>query len=186
MWFGLSGLFIQGLGYQVALVVEEATAAIEFDGRVAMSDLEVKEFSVVLAAGGFGEIKKLRADSLSAVRNLDEEFVNPGAFAAVFEAVVETDHQIADWVKIFANYIDNTVDRIEEKFSEIRADHRLVESLGPGIVFLHATHHDENGFEIGGSGLGDGARHGSLMDAECAMVLYGEIVRGANGAVVRR
>ena len=71
---------------------EEAAAAVEFDRWVAVVDFEVKEFGVVSAGGGLGKIKKLRADSLSAVGGFDEEFVNPGSLAEVFEAVVEADH----------------------------------------------------------------------------------------------
>ena len=37
----LGGLLIESFGHQVALVVEEAAATVEFDGGVAVGDLEV-------------------------------------------------------------------------------------------------------------------------------------------------
>ena len=67
-------------------VIDETAATVEFDGGVAVGDLEVKEFGVVLAGGVLCEVKKLRANSLSAMGGLYEEFVNPCAFAAIFEA----------------------------------------------------------------------------------------------------
>ena len=49
MRLGPVGLLIQRLGHQVAVVIEKAAAAIEFDGGVAVVDLEVKEFGMVLS-----------------------------------------------------------------------------------------------------------------------------------------
>ena len=103
---------VEGLGHQVTRMIDEAAAAVEFDGGVAVVDFEVEKFGFVLASGGFGEIKKLRADSLSAMGSLDEEFVNPRALPTVFEAVVETDHQIADRRKLFVSEVDHAVNRI--------------------------------------------------------------------------
>ena len=91
------------------MVVEEAAATVEFDGGVAVVDLEVEEFGLVFARGGIGQVEKLGADSLSAVGGFDEEFVDPGAFAAVFEAVVEADHEVADWRGFLA---DDGVDEL--------------------------------------------------------------------------
>ena len=122
-------------------MIEEAAAAVEFDGWVAVGDFEVEEFGLVFAGGGFGEIEELCANSLSAVGSFDEEFINPGAFAAVFEAVVEADHEVCDWRELFANDIDNTVDGILQKLGEICAESGFVEWLGPGIVLLHVAHH---------------------------------------------
>jgi hypothetical protein len=133
-----------------------------------------------LTRSGFSERKQLAADSLPAMLSFDEEFVNPGAFAAVFEAVIETEDQVADERCCIADEVGDATNGILEKLDQIRAECGLVEGIRPGIVELHAAHQVENGFEIGGGGLGDGERHRSLMDAECAMVLYGEIVRGAN------
>ena len=148
-------LFVESFGHQVAVVIEETAAAVEFDGGVAMVDFEVEDFGLVFAGDGFGEIEKLRADSLSAMGGFAEEFVNPRAFAAVFEAVVETDHEVADWRGFFADDVDDAVERVLQEFGKICAERGFVEWLRPGIIFLHAMHHDENGFEIGESGLGD-------------------------------
>jgi hypothetical protein len=139
---GLDGLFIEDFGHEVALVILEAASAVEFDGGVAVGNLEVKEFGVVLAAGGLCQVEKLRANSLPAMGCLDEEFVNPCAFAAVFEAVVETNHQIADWLAFFAGEIDNAVNRIVQKFGQSPADRGLVKGLRPGIVVLHVAHQE--------------------------------------------
>jgi len=143
----------------VAVVVEEAAAAVEFDGRVAVGDFEVKEFGVVLAGGCLGQVKQLCANSLSAKRSFDEEFVNPCALASIFQAAVETDHQAADWRRFFTDNVDNAVDRVLKKLGEIRAEGRLIERLCPWIIRLHVAHHSEKSFEIGGGGLGDGDRH---------------------------
>ena len=166
-------------------MVGEAAAAVEIDGGVAMVDFEVEDLGVVLARGLLGEVEELGANSLPTMRPFDEEFVNPGAFATVFEAVVETDHKVGDWRGIFADEVDDTVDGILQKFDKVAANRGFVEGLLPRIVKLHVVHHREEGFEIGGGGLGDGKGHWSLMGAGCAAVLYVEILRGANGAPLR-
>ncbi len=141
-------LFVQGFGHEVAVVVEEAAATVEFDGGVAVVDLEVEEFGVVFARGGIGEIEKLGADSLSAVGGFDEEFVDPSAFAAVFEAVVEADHEVADWRGFLADDVDDAINRVLQKLGEIGAERGFVERLRPGIVRLHVAHHWEQRFQI--------------------------------------
>jgi len=157
--FWAGRLFVEGLGHQVAGVIREAAAAVEFDGGVAVSDFEVKEFGVVFARGGLGEVKKLGANALSAMRSFDEEFINPCAFAAVFEAVVEADHQVADRVEFFADDVDDAVTGILQKFVEIHADRGFVKGLRPWIVLLHMAHHQKQGIEICGSGTCDGDGH---------------------------
>ena len=124
------------------MVIVEAAAAVEFYRGVAVGDLEVKELGVVFTGGGLGKIEKLRADSLSAMGRFDEKFVNPCAFAAIFEAVIETDHQIADWLAFFANEMGNAVERIPQKFGQSPADRWLVKGLRPGIVLLHTAHQE--------------------------------------------
>jgi hypothetical protein len=44
----------KGLGHQVTLVVDVSAAAVEFDGRVVVADLEVKELGVMLTGEGLG------------------------------------------------------------------------------------------------------------------------------------
>ena len=97
------------------MVVEEAAAAVEFNGRVAVVNLKMKEFGVVLAGHGFGEVEKLRANSLSSVRGFYKEFVDPSAFTTIFQAVVEADHQICDRGRLLPDNIDNATNRIHEK-----------------------------------------------------------------------
>ena len=84
----------------------------------------------------------MRADSLPAMGRLDKEFVNPRSLAAIFEAVVETDHQIPDQRGFFAKKVDDAIDGILQKFGEIRADCGLLEWFRPGIILLHLAHHD--------------------------------------------
>jgi len=142
-------------------VIREAAAAVEFNGGVAVGDFEVEKFGAVFARGGLGEVKKLGANSLSAMGGFDEEFVNPRAFAAIFEAVVEANHQIADQRVSFPNKIDDAVDRILQKLGEIGANRGFLKRLRPGIVLLHVEHHREQGFDICGSGTGNGDGHGT-------------------------
>ena len=152
-------LAVEGFGQEEALVLEETTAAVEFDGWVAVVDLEVQEFCVVLARGTLGEIEKLRANSLPAVRGFNKEFVNPGAFAAVFQAVFEADHQITDRGDTFASDVGYTINWILHEFGKIRAERGFVEGFRPGVVELKMAHHLEQGFEVGEGGLGDGNVH---------------------------
>jgi hypothetical protein len=44
----------KGLGHQVTLVIDVSAAAVKFDRRVIVADLEVKELGVVLAGEGLG------------------------------------------------------------------------------------------------------------------------------------
>jgi len=139
-------------------VLRKTAAAVEFDGGVAVVDLEVQEFCVVLARRSLGKIEKLRANSLSAARGFDEEFVKPGAFAAIFETVFEADNQITDGGGAFPRDIGDAVDGIFEKFGEIGAEGGFVEGFGPGIIELQMAHHFEQGLEIVGGGLRAGIR----------------------------
>jgi len=150
---------VEGLGHQVAVVVEKAPAAVELDGRIAVGYLEVKEFGVVLARCGLGEIEKLRSNSFSAMGSLDEEFVNPCAFAAIFEAVVKTDHQVADRRILFADEIGDAVNRIFKKLGETGPDRAFVKLFRPGVIRLHVAHHQKQQFEICQSGTGASEGH---------------------------
>jgi len=141
------------------VVVGEAAAAVEFDGGVAVVDFEVEDFGAMFAGGGFGEIEELGANALPAVGGFHEEFVNPGAFAAVFEAVVEAEDQVGDGGDLFAHYIDDAIDGILQEFGEVGADCGFVERFFPRIVKLHVAHQREQGFEVCGSGERDGDGH---------------------------
>lgn len=154
------GLFVQGLGHEVAVVVGEAAAAVEVDGGIAVVDFEVKDLGAMISGGLFGKLEELRANSLLAVPGFDEKLVNPGASAAVFEAVVEADDQVGDGSGIFPHDKGDAVDGILQEFGQIGADGRFVEGLFPGIVELHVAHQDEEDFEIGKRGLGGGGGHG--------------------------
>ena len=61
-----------------------------------MIDLEVNDGGSVFFRLGCEEFKNSRAYALSAMRAANEEFVDPGAPAAVFKAVVEGHDDVAD------------------------------------------------------------------------------------------
>jgi len=141
----------------------KAAAAVKLDGGVAMVDFEVEDLGAVLAEGAVSEVEELRANSLPAMGALDKELVDPGAFAAIFEAVIEADHEIADGARILADDVDDAIGGILQEFGEVGANGGLVEGFFPGIVELHVAHHHEEGFEISEGGLGDGDGHGFLV-----------------------
>jgi hypothetical protein len=72
-------------------VIDVATPAVELNRGISVAHLKVKEMSVMLAGNSFGEIEKLGSNSLPPVRDLDEEFIDPGPFPAIFQAVIEAD-----------------------------------------------------------------------------------------------
>jgi hypothetical protein len=153
------GLRVEGFGHEVALVIEEAAAAVEFDGGISVGDFEMKIVRVMLAGNAFGEIEKLGANSLPAMGLFDEKLVNPGALALIFEAIVETDDEIGDGSVIYAREIGDAEKGIVEELGKIFLDDGVVEGLGPGIVGLHELHEGEQIVEFGGSGELDGDGH---------------------------
>jgi hypothetical protein len=157
-------------------VFGEAAAAVEFDGGITVVDFEVENLGVVLTRSGFSERKQLAADSLPAMLSFDEEFVNPGAFAAVFEAVIEADHKICDWHKLCANDIGDAANRILQKLGEIGADRDMVKRLRPGIIHLHVAHHFEKVFEVGGGSLGDGGNQRVSQPCTASNLEYVELI----------
>ena len=125
-------------------MVDEAAAAVEFVGRIAVVDFEVQELRAVLARGFFGKVEKLRANSLPSMGGFDEEFVDPRTFAAVFEAEVEADDEVGDGILVFADDVGETEVGIVEKFVKIFANGGFVKRFGPGIVVLHVAHQLED------------------------------------------
>ena len=83
------------------MVIDEPSPAVEFDGWIAMSDLEVKKMSLLLCGDALGHIEKFGGYSLPAVAGMNEQLIDPSAFAAVFETVVETNDKVAD--RLFGN-----------------------------------------------------------------------------------
>ena len=137
----------------------EAPAAVEIDGGIAVGDFEVEVVGSVLARGGFGEVEEFGANSLSAMSAQDEELVDPGALAAIFETEVEADDEVGNRGVCVERQVDDAVDGIGEELEEIVADGRFVEGFGPGVVDLHLLHKKENGVEIGGGGRAKRDRH---------------------------
>src|SRR5579883_6373 len=113
----------------------------------------------MLTGGALGLVQELSANSLSAMAGLNEKFVNPGAFATVFEAVIEADHQIADRCRDFTDDISDAVKGILQELGEIGANGGFVKGFFPRIVELHVAHHREEDFEIGEGSLVDGYGH---------------------------
>ena len=99
-------------GHEIALVVDEAATAVQFQCAVAVVYFEMKELGAVFARSGFSEIEELSANSLPSMRGVDEYLINPCAFTAILEAKVETDHQIADRCLVIADQINEAEMRI--------------------------------------------------------------------------
>jgi hypothetical protein len=169
------------------VVVLEAAAAVEVDGGIAVGDFEVEVVSGVLAGGGFGQVEELSANSLSAMSGQDEEFIDPGTFAAIFETEIEADNEVGDGSVCVERQVDDAVDGIGQEFVEIVADGCSVEGFGPGIFDLHLAHEKENGIKIGGGGRTSGDGHSpivplfSIGEEEPATILIvaGALVGGA-------
>ena len=141
------------------MVVLEVATVVEVDGGIGVGDFEMEVVSGVLARGGFGQVEELGANSLSAMSGQDEELIDPGAFAAIFETEIETDDEVGDGGVCIECQVNDAVDRIGQEFVEIVADGSFVEGFGPGIVDLHLLHEKENGIEIGGGGGAKRDRH---------------------------
>ena len=57
------------------MVVDITAAAVEFDSRIAMADLEVKELGVMLAGERLGQVEEPGGDSLPSAGGFDEQFI---------------------------------------------------------------------------------------------------------------
>jgi len=79
------------------LVVDEAATAVELDGQITVVNFQVQELRMMFAGRVFGKIEELSANSLPSMRGFDEEFVDPSAFAAIFQTEIEADDEIGDW-----------------------------------------------------------------------------------------
>jgi hypothetical protein len=134
------------------VVIDKATAAVEFDSAVTVVNLEVEGLCAKIAGSSFGQVEELGANSLPAVRGFDEEFIDPGTFAAVFEAEIEANDEVGNWSLLVARQVDNTVMGILEELREIFLDDEVVEGLLPGIIVLHMAHEQEQRIDVGGTG----------------------------------
>lgn len=132
-------------------MVDEAAAAVEFDGGVAVGDFEMKSLRAAFERGGFGEVEKLRGDAFTAVSGQDEEFVDPCALAAIFQAEIKTDGEVGDGDLPVPGKKNQAVDRIMQKLLEVMANDELVEGFIPRVVQLHLEHEVKQRADIGGS-----------------------------------
>ena len=130
------------------MVLGKATAAVEVDGRVAAVHFEVQCLGTGFARPVFGELEGRGADTLSAKTLFDEELVDPGAFAAVLEAVVEAEDDVADGTRGIADQPGEAEGRVVEHLPDAAKRAFLIERNGPGIVHLHGPHEVKQRFGI--------------------------------------
>ncbi len=150
---------IEPLGHQVAVMIQEAATAVEFDGTVSMVHLEMERLRAMFTGGSFRKVKKLGTNSLPAVGGFDKEFVDPGALAAVLQTEVKADDQVCDGSVLIASQKNKAIPGLVQKFDQILADREIVEGLGPRIATLHMAHQEDHGIEIGWSRRANGKRH---------------------------
>jgi hypothetical protein len=153
------------------VVIDECAAAVEFDGTIAVVHLQMESLRAVLARGGFREVQQPCANSLPSVRRFDEQFIDPGALAAIFQAEVETNDQVGEGSVILANQVNKATARIGKEFGKIFSYPGFVEWLSPWIIVLHVAHQEEQGVNVGKSGAKNRKWHekwqpfGIAMDA---------------------
>lgn len=153
------GLRMQPLGHEVAFMVYEAATAIKLNCGIAVGHLQVEELRAVLERGPLGQLQQLRTDSLPSMRRLHEEFVDPGALAAIFQAVIEANCEIGDGLAAVRDQVDKPVEGIGQKLGKTRANRSFEEWLGPRIAALHLAHQGEYGFEVKQNCLRDAKGH---------------------------
>src|SRR5579862_6880625 len=108
-----SRFFEDPLRHQVAMVIYETEAVIEFDGGIAVVYFQVDHGDAELFCLVREEFEHLRSNAASPMRTAHEEFIDPGAAAAVFQAVVEGHDDIADGLSVGENQPDASQCRIE-------------------------------------------------------------------------
>jgi hypothetical protein len=79
---------------------------------------------------------------------IDVKFVNPRAFAMVFETEIEADRQIGDGAHAVESQVDDADSWISQELCEIETHYVPVERLVPGINLLHPRHEQKDGFKI--------------------------------------
>jgi hypothetical protein len=154
---------MERLGHQIAVVVNETVAAVEFVGAIAVVYFQVKEFGPAVARGSFGQVEELRADSLPTMGRFDEKLVDPSTLAAVFEAEVKTNNQVTHGGLLVADEINEATIGIVEELEEILADCSDIERFRPGIVGLHVAHEQEERVQVVGGRVLERNRHRKIV-----------------------
>lgn len=131
---------LEPFGHQIAVMINEATAAIEFDRGVAVGDFEMKGVRAVFDRGGFREVEKLPGYSPPAMGWLDEEFIDPRAFAVILQTEIEADDEIGDRRVFIAGEEDESIGRILQQLQKIFSHDGFVRRLVPRVVELHVAH----------------------------------------------
>jgi len=132
-------------------VVDEAAAAVELDGGIAVADFKVQEPSVMRTGDCFGQVEELGSNSLPPVRGFNEEFVDPGTFAAILEAIVKADDEVPDGMAGIPNQMNEASGGVLKKLHQVGPDGIFVERLRPGVGILHLSHQNKERVEVGES-----------------------------------
>jgi hypothetical protein len=138
----------QAFRHEIAVVVYKPASSIELDGTVSVIDLQAKSPGAVLARDVLGEVQELCTNSFPTVPLIDVKFVNPRAFAMVFETEIEAHSQIGDGGHALESQVDDADSWISQEFCEIETHYVLVERLVPGFNLLHPKHEQKDGFKI--------------------------------------
>jgi hypothetical protein len=152
------------------MMIDESATAVQLDGTITVVHFQMKSLCAVLARGGFRKVEQLRANSLPPMRRFDEQFIDPGALAAIFQAEVETNDQIGDGSAILADQINDAMARVEQKFGKILSYAGFVERLGPWIVVLHVAHQEKDGIDVGKSGKNNREWHETVAAFRMVMM----------------
>jgi hypothetical protein len=95
-------------------MVFEGGAAVEVDGGVAVIDFEVEHGGSSFAGFCFGKVEDLGSDTLTAMFVRDKELIDPRAFAAVLQAVLETEDNVASRVSGDTDQVSQSESRVRE------------------------------------------------------------------------
>ena len=121
-------------------MIYEGATAVEFDGAIAVAHLQMQSLRALFTGNGFRKVEEPRANSLPPVGGIDEQFVDPGTLATIFQAEIEADDQVGDGSLLVVSQIDEAVAGIAKKFGKILSNPEFVEGLGPRIIVLHVAH----------------------------------------------
>src|SRR5580704_14867278 len=102
------------LRHEIAVMIFKSCAPVELERGIAVIDFEVNHGSSEFLCLSCKEFQNPRADALSAIRTANEEFIDPRAPAAIFEAVVEGHHDVTDRLSVDRNEPDAAQQRIAQ------------------------------------------------------------------------
>src|SRR5215471_16583419 len=106
-------------------MIDEAAPPIQLNRAISVAHFQVQVFCIVFCGSFLSSVQQLAANSLPTMRPGHEQFVDPSAFAAILQAVIETDNQVSDGLACLFCEISYAVNRILQKFRNVAADHWL-------------------------------------------------------------